>query len=263
MLEFSPRYDRRVEITYVGHATALVAMDGIRVLTDPVLRRRMKLLRRQDGRDVRSEDLLPLDAILLSHMHFDHMDHRSLRWLPRDVPLLAPRGASRFLRGKVPQEVVEMGPGEEFSIGPVKVHAAPSHHRTGFYWPFWYPVETLSFLVEGSRTVYFAGDTALHDGMTELRDRFAIDAALLPVWGFGPTIRGDHMDPWDAACAVSLLGARVAIPIHWGTYRPVGPWFRRMSYMADPPKDFADHLARLVPEASARILAPGETTVVG
>ncbi len=257
-----PEFQKNTRITFVGHSTTLVEMSGVRILTDPVMRDKFRFLRRRDGVCTKRLDMESLDAVVLSHMHFDHMDYPSLRMVPHQVPIIAPTGAGRYLGGKVGHDVVEMKVGESFRIGEVEIRATPSLHDSGFYWPFWYPREVLSFMFVGSETVFFIGDTALFDDLRDLGRDFDIDAALLPVWGCGPYLRGHHMTPLDAAEALSMLSPRTGIPIHWGTIHPVGPIWKKMGFLTTPPHVFAREAARKAPMTEVRILAPGESTVV-
>src|SRR5262249_53528323 len=111
--------------------------------------------------------------------------------------------------------------------------------------------------VEGSRIVYFAGDTDVFDGMDGLVDE--LDVALLPVGGWGPRLPAGHMDPVGAARALVLLRPRIAVPIHWGTLRP---FYRTRPYPGPPPgESFAERARDLAPEVDVRVLRPGEALV--
>jgi len=257
-----PKSDKDAKITFVGHSTTLVEMSGVRVLTDPVFREKFRFLRRRNRVCTKCIDVDSLDAVVLSHMHFDHMDYASLRMIPREVPIVAPVGAGRYLASKVGHDVVEMKVGQSIRIADMEIHATPSLHDSGFYWPFWYPKSVLSFVLAASHTVLFVGDTALFDDLRQMGREFNIDVAMLPVWGCGPYLRGHHMSPAEAAEALSLLGARMAIPIHWGTIHPAGPVWKSMSFLTEPPRLFARESARRAPMTEVRVLSPGDSTVI-
>jgi L-ascorbate metabolism protein UlaG (beta-lactamase superfamily) len=127
----------------------------------------------------------------------------------------------------------------------------------------WFPKSVLSYMILGSQTVFFIGDTALFDDMREIGKDYDIDAALVPVWGIGPYLRGDHMTPAQAAEALSMLSPRVAVPIHWGTIHPMGPWWKRRAFLHRPPHAFQLEATRRAPETEVRVLFPGENTLVG
>jgi L-ascorbate metabolism protein UlaG (beta-lactamase superfamily) len=143
------------------------------------------------------------------------------------------------------------------TVGALTVIAVEAQHD-GRRHPGGARAEALGYLVRGRRTVYFAGDTELFDGMAGLAPR--LDVALLPVAGWGPTLGAGHMDPLDAARAARALAPRVAIPIHWGTLLPIGVARRHRARLGDPPRIFAEHVASLAPGVEVRILEPGEAT---
>lgn len=244
-------------ITYVGHATVLVEQDGSRVLTDPLLRGRLGHLRRVVPVPAVAA-VGAIDAALVSHAHGDHLDPRSLRAVgaPRVV---VPAGAERWTRRRGVRGVEAIGVGGRVAVGAVEVAAVPSvHGRWRSPGP---PVaDPVGYVLEGSRRVYFAGDTDLFDGMVEIGP---VDVALLPIWGWGPRVGPGHMDPERAARALELLRPRIAIPIHWGTY--VGatvPRRRREGFVREPPLLFAAAAARLAPEVDVRVLEPGQQLVL-
>lgn len=251
--EIAPdRLPRRIR--FLGHATVLIDLDNTRILTDPLLRRRVAaLLWRHPSPHSRVEH--PVDAVVISHMHQDHLDLPSLRQLGHEVTLLVPRRAGPFLTRRGFSRAQEMRPGQAAQIGEVRVIATTAKH-TGFRPPFGPMGGCLGFIVEGSARVYFAGDTDIFPQMAQLG---AIDVALLPVAGWGPTLGPGHMDARRAAEALRLLRPRIAIPIHWGTFAPVGMHFRAWRYLTQPPLDFLEHANRLAPDVDVRILEPGET----
>jgi L-ascorbate metabolism protein UlaG (beta-lactamase superfamily) len=115
----------------------------------------------------------------------------------------------------------------------------------------------VGFVVEGKRRVYFAGDTELFPGMADLAE--ALDVALVPVSGWGPSLGAGHMDPAQAAEAIAMLRPRLGVPIHWGTFLPLGLGRRHAHLLHDPPREFAAHVATLAPATRVAILAPGSS----
>jgi L-ascorbate metabolism protein UlaG (beta-lactamase superfamily) len=219
-------------------------LDGVRLVTDPVLRNRVWHLRRRVPLD--AAELKGIDAALISHVHFDHLDRPSLRMLGTNVTVVTPVGARRLLRAF--SEVIEVDVGDEVQIGDVTVRATRADHLgTRFLLR---SAPSLGFVLSGSRRVYFAGDTDLFGEMSALTG--SLDVALLPVAGWGPKVGLGHLDPLRAAQALQLLKPRIAVPIHWGTF---SPW--NQSTSADPPEAFLRHAAELAPQVEVRILAPG------
>ncbi len=240
-------------IVYVGHATVGIELDGARLLTDPVLGRWIGPLRRLGplpARDVGEG----LDAILISHLHRDHLDLRSLYRLAAGVPLIVPAGTRAFFGRRGFGEVIELAPGRSHRVGAVVVTATAADHAIGRRGV---EAEPVGYLIEGTRRVYFAGDTDLFAGMAELGED--LDLALLPVWGWGPTLGPGHLDPERAARAAALLAPRIAVPIHWGTFYPAGLARLRPRRLSVPPHEFAARLRDLAPQVDAPVLEPGST----
>lgn len=253
-------------IAYVGHATVSIELGGVRLLTDPVLRRRLGPLRRHGPAPPR-EVARGLDALLVSHLHHDHADAPSLRGVDRDVPAFVAPGTGSFFSRLGFAAVTELAPGESGRVGALTVTAVEASHPSGGRL-LERRSAAIGFLVEGperagggtprGRRVYFAGDTDLFAGMGELGP--GLDVALLPVWGWGPTIGAGHLDPERAARAAALLSPRIAIPIHWGTLYPLGLARLRPRPLRAPPHAFAARARELAPQVEVRVLSPGEAT---
>ena len=244
-------------LLWIGHATVRIDLDGVRLLTDPLLRNRVAHLRRAGRVDAGAGR--EADVVLLSHGHHDHLDLPSLRRLG-DVPVVVPRGLGALLRRRG-LDVTEVDAGDELRFGAVTVRAVEANHEGGRP-PFPAGVEALGFVLEGSARVYFAGDTDLFDGMDGLEPE--LDLALLPIWGWGPSLgRGRHLDPETAAEAVRRLRPRVVVPIHWGTYFPLHLGLRGApAFVTAPAQRFADAVAAVAPDVEVRMLAPGEETAL-
>jgi L-ascorbate metabolism protein UlaG (beta-lactamase superfamily) len=244
-------------IVFLGHATLLVEVEGVRLLTDPLLRGGVAHLRRQTP-VVDASVFAEPDAVLISHMHHDHLDLASLRMLGQNTRLIVPAGAGAWLRKRGFSTVTELSLGEATRVGALRVGAVEARHDGRR--PGGPSAETLGYLISGRLTVYFAGDTELFADMSKISP--SPDVALLPVAGWGPTLGPGHMDPLDAARAVAAIQPRLAIPMHWGTLLPVGLSRRYRARLAEPPRLFAEHAARLAPSVEVRILTPGESIAV-
>jgi L-ascorbate metabolism protein UlaG (beta-lactamase superfamily) len=243
-------------VTYLGHATVRLEVAGARLLTDPVLRDRLAHLRRRSA-PISPHAYQAIDGVLLSHLHLDHLDIPSLRRLPRDVPIVVPRGGGGLLRRRGFARVREVLVGETVELAGAEVTAVAAEHSGRRHpGPGAAEADALGFVVAGTSRIYFAGDTDLHAEMDALGP---VDVALLPVWGWGPTIGAGHMDPEAAARAVALLRPRIAVPIHWGTLFPIGLARAHAERLTEPPREFARRVAALAPEVEVRILEPGAT----
>lgn len=199
----------------------------------------------------------PVDAVLVSHVHHDHLDFASLRRV-RAERFVVPAGAGRLLARRGLANVVELSRGEALSVGPVDVVATDAEHsaRRGLVGA---EIPALGYLISGSVRTYFPGDTDLFAGMRDLRA--GLDVALMPVAGWGPRLGPGHLDPASAAEALGLLHPRVAIPIHWGTYRRVG-LNREPAVLREPAERFARLAAETAPAVEVRILEPGGSSEI-
>lgn len=242
-------------LDFIGHSAVVLDLDGVRLLTDPVTRARVGPLRRVEPVPARDR-LRDIDAILISHLHWDHLDVPSLRDLGRDIPTFVPAGSGSWLRGAGFTDVRELTVGGTASIGGVVVRAVTAIH-SGYRPPFGPTAPPLGYVVRGSRSVYFAGDTDLFEGMGDFGE--PIDVALIPVWGWGPTLgRGLHLDPLRAAQALRLIRPRAAVPIHWGTYWPhaLGRVFPER--LVEPPAAFVEYGSELAPDVRMLPTAVGD-----
>ena len=187
-----PRQDQGLNgdalIKWIGHATVLIEMDGVRIITDPVLRNRIGPLRRY-GPPIRSDWCQHLDMALISHLHRDHLDLPSLRLLGPETPLVLPRGGGQILKRNGFKNVRELIEGETLKIGTILIQATPASHG-GFRPPLGPNATPLGYSILGSQRIYFPGDTTLFPEMSALDKD--LDVALLPVGGWWRTLGGGY-----------------------------------------------------------------------
>ncbi len=247
------RVDAPLAVTWLGHSSTLIELGGVRLMTDPILRDRVGPLVRIAPR-VPLQASCDIDAALISHLHADHADLRSLRRLGTHI--IAPSGSARWLARNGLRDVEELRAGGETSVGGLRISATPARHH-GRRWRYGVRADAIGFLLAGTQACYFAGDTDLYSGMSELAG--SVDLALLPVWGWGPRVGPGHLDPVRAATAASMIAPRVAVPIHWGTFVLGWPG-KRPADPALPARRFSELVSQVAPSVEVRVLAPGAQT---
>lgn len=263
-----------VRVRWLGHATVVLDVGGVRLVTDPLLRRHAGMLRRAGARAPRESDWRGADAALVSHLHHDHAELGSLRMLG-PVPVLAAPSSAHWLtrRGLAGVALPEgewrtvhaCGAGDRpgGGVGGVRVRTVPAVHG---HRPMPHrPNAANGFVVRGGGlTVWFAGDTGPFPGLARVPELAGapVDLALVPVGGWGPRLSGGHLDPVEAARVCALVDARVAVPVHWGTLH--APASRRLppGWMDRAGRAFEAAAQRLGSDVEARVLLPGEDTVV-
>lgn len=251
-----------MKVTWWGHATCTVTLAGVRVLTDPVFTARVAHLRRVVAPPpTHSADA---DVAVVSHLHADHLHLPSLRRLSPTTRVVAPHGTAGVLARRLPglaARVEEVGAGQSIQVGDVQIAGTAAWHDGRRLPGSRHRGPALGFLLRAPGSlVWFAGDTGLFDAMGDIGP---IDVALVPVGGWGPTLGRHHLDPEQAAEAVRRVGARYAIPIHYGTFWPTGlravapEQFRRKC--VDPGRRFA---AALGTAAQPHVLVPGSSVEI-
>ncbi|MGW4817544.1 MBL fold metallo-hydrolase [Streptomyces sp. NPDC004227] len=248
-----------VEITWWGHATCTVEDSDVRVLTDPLFARRLAHLRRRRGAPP-PPTAWHADVALVSHLHADHLHVPSLARLEPGTRLLVPRGALEAvagLRRLAHLRITEVTPGDRVEVGGVVVRVVPARHDGRRLPVGRHRSPALGYVVEGEARTYFAGDTGLFETMAE--EVGPVDAALLPVGGWGPYLGAGHLDAGRAAQALARLAPGSAVPVHYGTYWPIGMDAVRPHEFHAPGDEFARLAAERAPGVAVHRLGHGES----
>ncbi len=219
-----------LRVTWLGHSSSLVEIGGRRILFDPVFGPRASPVpwagpKRFHEAPLPVERLPHLDAVVVSHDHYDHLDYTTVLELGRlDVPFVVPLGVGTHLEhwGIAAERIVELDWWERHSIGELSLVATPARHFSGrsptmndrdrTLWAGW------ALLGQGHR-VYFSGDTAMFAGFSEIGERLGpFDVALIEAGAYNALWRDVHIGPEQAVLAARLVGARLLLPVHWATF---------------------------------------------
>lgn len=211
-------------VTWAGHASYVLQIGGLTVLTDPVWSARIPGVRRRLSPIGVDWSALPrVDAVVISHNHYDHLDAPTIARLPRDTPILVPANLARWMRRRGFTDVTDLDWWESRRIGEVSFDFVPAHH-----WSRRTPTDTNRSLwggwiltdADGTR-IYFAGDTGYGHWFREIGQRYpGIDLALMPVGAYEPNwfMHPMHVNPEEAVRACRAAGARRMATMHWGTF---------------------------------------------
>jgi N-acyl-phosphatidylethanolamine-hydrolysing phospholipase D len=251
-------------VTWVGHATFLIQLDGMNILTDPhwggsVGPLRVAGMRRLVPPGIPFDDLPHIDAVVISHDHWDHLDAATVKRLAqRDAPrFFVPLGIKAWLSGLGVDHVVELDWWQSESLGRVTFALTPAQHSSGRaftdqnrrLWGSW-------VLTDGQKRLFFAGDTGYHHEFGEIARRWGpFDIAALPIGGYSAFERHHpgHLNPEESVQAFEDLGARLLVPMHWGTFETNHEPFR------EPPDRLMREALRRGIEEHVAILSPGQT----
>jgi len=207
-------------ITWIGHASFLIQLEGMNVLIDPNWSMWLKVIKRLKRPGMTIDNLPSIDSVLVTHAHFDHLDRRTLRRVAADQPIVVPIGVGNLVHDLGFNIVHELDEWEEVQLGPLKISLTPCHHwgarmlhdsHRGFG----------GFVIEANgRSIFHCGDSAYFSGFEEIGKRFPIEVALLPIGAYdAPSKREVHMNPEEAVRAFLELGGQKLVPMHYGTFR--------------------------------------------
>lgn len=227
--------DDELGVTFIGHSSFLIQLGGRSILVDPVFAKWLIVLRRLRVPGVRILDLPPIDAVLLSHAHMDHLNRPSLRRIVRRTLALTgkapaavvPWGVENLIQDLGFSRIVSLEWWQSTRLGPVDVTLTPSKHWGARLFSDTYRGFGGYVLRGGGHSIYHSGDTAYFNGFSEIGRRLCPEVALLPIGAYSPdNFRSVHTSPEDALRGFLDLGAKFMVPMHFGTFRlsaePVG-----------------------------------------
>ena len=253
LLYFSKRENAAV---FIGHSTVLVRLDEQNFLTDPFYLKRLFILKRHKPPGVSLLDLPPLNFILISHGHLDHMDLKTLNLFPRNLPVVLPDKLQGYLNNLGFRDVRPLSWGERTWIGSLGISALPVKHFPGRSLCETQSIPQ-SYLVQGTRTIYFGGDSGLTREFRQIGTNYSIDLAFLPIGHYRPaSFRSVHMSPEDALEAMEMLRAKRMVPIHWGAFR------LSLEPVEEPARRFLHLLEERRINPKAILLQPGEKILI-
>ncbi|OBZ16261.1 MBL fold metallo-hydrolase [Bacillus sp. FJAT-27264] len=263
-------------ITWIGHSTFFIQYEGMNIITDPIWARRLGFEKRLGEPGMSLQDVPPIDMILISHSHYDHLHIASIRKLYGvGTTIVVPVGLKRKMVRKGFRSCVEMHWWQELTIGNIKLSFVPTQHwtrRTPFdtntsHWGGFIlePAQPEKHPSEGGArrelppNLYFAGDSGYFPGFKEIGRRFKIHIALMPIGAYEPEwfMTSQHVNPEEAMQAFVDVGAETMIPMHYGTFRLADDTAREaLDRMEEARKSHG------ISQERVRVLSYGETLVV-
>jgi L-ascorbate metabolism protein UlaG (beta-lactamase superfamily) len=249
-------------ITFIGHSSFLLQIAGRKVLVDPVFSKRLILLRRQRHPGLAVKELPPIDLVLLTHAHMDHLDLASLRRVIRTTRRLSgrspevvvPRGVEDLVEGLGFSAIHRLEWWESSAVQGLKITMTPCRHWGARIFRDTHRGYGGYVIEAAGQSIYHSGDTAYFDGFREIGKRLHPQIALLPIGAYFPdTYRSVHTSPEEAVRGFVELGAEQMIPMHFGTFR-LG-----REPMDEPVKRLTAEAARLNIKDQVKVLEEGET----
>ena len=211
-----------ISFQYIGHGTTIIKIGKTCILTDPVFSNRVLFFKRKKELRPKPIQLPNPDAILISHVHFDHLDINSYKYLSVNTPIIVPESCYKLVSKYLPNPVTELSlfATHELRDGS-KITAVNTKHRGGRISHVRYTMVNSYLIHKDGCTIFFCGDSGYGPHFKEIADLAKIDLAILPIGNYQPQwfMKSRHMKPCEAVQAFEDLKAKWMIPIHWGTFK--------------------------------------------
>jgi L-ascorbate metabolism protein UlaG (beta-lactamase superfamily) len=253
-------------VTFIGHSSFMLQIGGKNLLVDPVLTKRLVVLRRQRRPGLQVKDMPPIDVVLVTHAHMDHLSLASLRRVVRATKRLTghapevvvPWGVEDLVKKLGFSKVYEMKWWEQLELQGLRVTMTPCQHWGARMFRDTHRGYGGYVIEGGGKSVYHSGDTAYFGGFAEIGRRLQPQVALLPIGAYFPdSYRAVHTSPEEALRGFVETGAEHMVPMHYGTFR-LG-----REPMEEPPVRLMAEAQRLGVERNVRLLEEGKTLRVG
>ncbi|TWR28096.1 MBL fold metallo-hydrolase [Mucilaginibacter achroorhodeus] len=217
-----------LRITWIGHSSLIIEIDGIRILTDPVWSQRVSFTQLMGPKrffqpPLALANLPPIDLVICSHDHYDHLDEATIRFLAdKNIPFITSLGVGKYLTawGVKPELVKEMDWGDTFNIKDLSITSCPTRHFSGR--GITHRNETLwaSFVIKGPKhNIYFGADSGWSPDFEKIGEAYGpFDLTILEIGAYGKYWPDIHMGPNNASNAHLALKGKVMMPIHWATF---------------------------------------------
>lgn len=210
-------------ITWIGHSTFLIQLNGLNIITDPVWTKWLSTYKRLAPPGIPLNKMPPIDIVLISHSHYDHLSYTTIKRLPGNPMFLVPAGLGKWFLRKGLERTVEFEWWGTHKIKRTSFTFVPAQHWTRrtlldtnrSHWGGW------MIQSESEPSIYFAGDSGYFRGFSEIGNRFSIDYALMPIGAYEPEwfMKSQHVTPEEAVQAFIDTKAKYMVPMHYGAYR--------------------------------------------
>lgn len=211
-----------IRCTYIGHATTLTSIGALKVLTDPHFGDRVMFSKRKVPLELDPAWLDGLDCVLISHMHYDHLNVGSYKFIASGIPVIVPESTEPVVGRLIRNPIIELNHWATHElVDGTTITAVPVHHRGGRLSQLRYASSNGYIIQKDDYTIFFCGDSAYGPHFKEVGNLYHIDVAYLPIGSYAPRwfMKNRHMTPAESVTAFEDLRARSMIPIHWGTFR--------------------------------------------
>lgn len=250
---------------WLGHSSAIIELDGLRILIDPVLQNAAPfpgIVGRYVESPIKREELPDVDIVLISHDHYDHLEARTMKYLKdRNTRFIVPLGVGARLQSwDVPWEkITEMAWGDSINISSVRIAALPAVHYSGRTGRDRNQTLWAAYAIKGNaKSIFWSGDTGYGEHIGEIARTYGpFDLACIEIDGWNDGWPNTHLYPHEAVQVAYEVGATLMLPTHWGVFDlALHPWNESIQMAVDAAND---HQVQVLTPMMGQRIVPGET----